>query len=126
MARKILTAAALSLVVGAFAPAAAFGQAAVTSADIERLTSRVFDVGTDIAAVRSKDPERAAEFQAELDALREEVIYLKVKLRKEGSLARSEYADVGDRLDALAGRVRGAMAGAPAAAAGSASGGTSA
>src|SRR5207249_2655632 len=33
--------------------------------------------------------------------LRDEVIYLKVKLRKEGTLQRSEYATVRDRLDDL-------------------------
>ena len=37
----------------------------------------------------------------ELDDLRDEVIYLKVKLRKERSLARAEYTDVRDRIDDL-------------------------
>jgi len=35
------------------------------------------------------------------------VVYLKVKLRKERSLARSEYADVRDRIDDLRSRARG-------------------
>src|SRR4029453_18047565 len=49
----------------------------------------------------SRDASRASQLQAQLDDLRDEVIYLKVKLRKEGTLQRSEYANVRDRLDDL-------------------------
>jgi hypothetical protein len=43
----------------------------------------------------------------ELDDLRDEVVYLKVKLRKEKTLSRAEYADVRDRIDDLRSRARG-------------------
>ena len=46
-------------------------------------------------------PRARNQLQAELDELRDEVIYLKVKLRKERSLARTEYADVRDRIENL-------------------------
>src|SRR5262249_39167363 len=74
---------------------------AVSPADIQRLQDNVFQAGLDVQQLRSKDPARANQLQAQLDDLRDEVIYLKVKLRKEGSLQRGEYADVRDRLDDL-------------------------
>jgi TolA-binding protein len=73
----------------------------VTQADIQRLQDSVFQAGTDVQQLRSRDTARASQFQTQLDDLRDEVIYLKVKLRKEGSLQRSEYASVRDRLDDL-------------------------
>lgn len=85
----------------------ASGQAAVTGADIQRLQDAVYDAGPEVAQLRARDAELAARLQADLDEIREEVIYLKVKLRKEGSLARSEYAQVRDRLDDLRSRARG-------------------
>src|SRR5581483_155412 len=74
---------------------------AVSPADIQRLQDNVFQAGLDVQQLRSKDANRASQLQAQLDDLRDEVIYLKVKLRKEGSLQRGEYADVRDRLDDL-------------------------
>ncbi len=77
----------------------------VTQADIERLQDSVFQAGSDVQQLKSRDAARAGQLQSQLDDLREEVIYLKVKLRKEGSLPRSEYAGVRDRLDALRSQV---------------------
>jgi hypothetical protein len=54
----------------------------------------------------------AGRLQSELDDLRDEVIYLKVKLRKEG-VARSEYSDLRDRIESLRSRARGETAGSP-------------
>jgi hypothetical protein len=45
--------------------------------------------------------------QEDLDGLREEVIYLRVKLRKEGSVSRAEYNEVRDRIQDLRSRARG-------------------
>ena len=73
----------------------------VTQTDIQRLQDSVFQAGSDVAQLRSRDAGRASQLQTQLDDLRDEVIYLKVKLRKEGSLQRSEYANVRDRLDDL-------------------------
>jgi len=82
-------------------------QGNVTSADIQRLQDNVYQAGTDVTQARTRDAARANQLQAELDDLRDEVIYLKVKLRKDGSLARSEYADVRDRVENLRTRARG-------------------
>ena len=73
----------------------------VTQADIQRLQDSVFQAGSDVQQLKGRDSARASQLQTQLDDLRDEVIYLKVKLRKEGSLQRNEYANVRDRLDDL-------------------------
>ena len=73
----------------------------VTQVEIQRLQDNIFQASTDVSQLRSRDAARATQLQTELDDLREEVIYLKVKLRKERSLARTEYADVRDRIEDL-------------------------
>jgi hypothetical protein len=45
--------------------------------------------------------------QTELDDISDEVIYLRVKLRKERTLAQSEYNDVQSRIEAVRSRARG-------------------
>ena len=51
--------------------------------------------------LRSSNTDLAARLQTELDDLRDEVVYLKVKMRKEGNINRSDYADVRDKLSDL-------------------------
>ncbi len=82
------------------------GQQAVTQADIQRLQDNVYQAGTDISQLRARDAARATQLQTELDELRDEVIYLRVKLRKEASLPRAEYASVRDRIEDLRTRAR--------------------
>src|SRR5437870_1105449 len=94
----------------ALAMPAAAQQASVTQADIQRLQDNVYQAGSDIRQLRSSDSSRAGQLQSELDDLGDEVIYLKVKLRKENSLTRREYGDVRDRIDDLRSRVRGDVA----------------
>jgi hypothetical protein len=100
---RTLTVAALVLLgVAAYTPASA--QVAVSSADIERLQDSVYEVGSDISRLRSRDRDLAERLQVELDDLRDEVIYLKVRLRKERSVPRAEYSSVRDRLQDLRSR----------------------
>src|ERR1041384_1074064 len=73
----------------------------VSQSDIQRLQDSVFQAASDLQQLKSRDAGRAAQLQTQLDDARDEVIYLKVKLRKEGSLQRTEYAGVRDRLDDL-------------------------
>ena len=106
-----------AFVVAGMATTAA-GQPAVTQADIQRLQDNVYQAGTDISQLRTRDAARATQLQTELDELRDEVIYLRVKLRKEGALARTEYASVRDRIEDVRTRARSqapAAAAAPAA-----------
>lgn len=104
MTFMIRAALAAVVVVGLAAPAAA---QSVTQADIQRLQDNVFLAERDITQMPSRDSARASQLRAELDELRDEVIYLKVKLRKEGSLSRTEFADVRDRIEDVRSEARG-------------------
>ena len=99
VALAAIVATALAAPVAAQQPQQNYSQA--TQADIQRLQDSVFQAGADIQQLKSRDAARASQLQTQLDDLRDEVIYLKVKLRKEGSLQRTEYASVRDRLDDL-------------------------
>jgi len=83
------------------APAVAQQNSQVSQADIQRLQDSATQAAAEVQQLRSRDAARASQLQTQLDDVREEVIYLKVKLRKDGSLQRSEYATVRDRLDDL-------------------------
>jgi hypothetical protein len=96
-----------TVIAAAVLSASLLAQGTVTQADIQRLQDNVVLTERDVQQLRSQDAARATQLQTELDGLNEEVIYLKVKLRKEKALARSEYLDVLDRLDNLRSRARG-------------------
>jgi hypothetical protein len=89
------------------APASARQATSVTQADVQRLQDNIYLAERDVQQARGRDSARATQLSSELDDLRDEVIYLKVKLRKERTLARSEWADVRDRIDDLRSRARG-------------------
>lgn len=95
----------LALAVVAAAPASA--QTAVSSADIQRLQDEVYQASADVSRLRTSDALQAGRLQDELDTLREDVIYLKVKLRKENAVNRAEYTQVRDQLTDLRARARG-------------------
>jgi hypothetical protein len=79
----------------------------MTSADVTRLRQSVDQIGSDLAKLQTTDRTAARAMQSELTDLEEEVTYLKVKLRKERVVSRSDYMDVRDRLDDLRSRVNG-------------------
>jgi hypothetical protein len=85
----------------------ASAQTDVTNADIQRLQDNIYDASRDVAQVRSRDASLASQLQSELDDVRDEATYLKVKLRKHETIARSEYADVRDRIENIRSRARG-------------------
>jgi CRISPR/Cas system-associated endoribonuclease Cas2 len=87
-------------------PVPALAQAQLTSADIQRLQDSVFEAGADVSRLRQRDARLAESLERELDELRDEVIYLKVKLRKSGA-TRAEYTDLRDRIDQLRTQARG-------------------
>ena len=92
-----LLAASLSLAVPAAAQVTQ-PAAPLSAADVQRLQEAVYDANTEIARLRSHDAERAKSLQARLDDLRDEVIYLKVKQRKEGA-SRADYGTLRDQID---------------------------
>jgi hypothetical protein len=87
-------------------PGFAQQSSSVTQVDVQRLQDNVYLADRDITQLRSRDVTRANQLVTELDDLRDEVVYLKVKLRKEKTLSRAEYADVRDRIDDLRSRAR--------------------
>jgi len=94
----------LALSAGVARPAAA---QSITNSEIQRLQDTIYDVSRDISQLRSRDQATATQLQAELDDARDEAVYLKVKLRKNETISRSEYADVRDRIDNIRSRARG-------------------
>lgn len=89
------------LMMGLTVPAAAQRGAVNDKAEIQRLNDSAYLVERDLTSLGQRDNTRADQLQLRLGDLQEEIIYLKVKQRKEGTVQRREYADVGDRLEAL-------------------------
>ena len=96
----------IAAVVFLMSPIPALAQAQLTTADIQRLQDSVFDATADLSRLRQRDQRLAEGLERELDDLRDEVIYLKVKLRKTGA-TRAEYSDLRDRIDGLRSQARG-------------------
>ncbi|HKB11701.1 MAG TPA: hypothetical protein VKD69_13655, partial [Vicinamibacterales bacterium] len=105
----------LSLAATTVAPrvvaAAQSSSSSVTTSDIQRLQDSIYETSRDVAQVRSRDAALASQLQAELDDARDEVTYLRVKLRRNEPVARVEYADVRDRIDNIRSRARGDSSG---------------
>ena len=102
--KGFLVVAAVAIVVSAPLPAVA--QAQLTTADIQRLQDSAFDASGDVSRLRQRDARLADSLERELDDLRDEVIYLKVKMRKTGA-TRAEYSDLRDRIEQLRAQARG-------------------
>jgi hypothetical protein len=91
------------LVLGGGRPALAQN---ATPTDIDRLQDALSDASRSVDELRSRDSALAAQLQKELDELGEEAIYLKVKMRKNQPVARADYYDLRDRVDAVRSRAR--------------------
>jgi len=103
---------ALAFATGAPRPAtAAQSSTSVTTADVQHLQDSIYDASRDIAQARSRDAALASQLQAELDDARDEATYLKVKLRRNESIARVEYSDLRDKIDSIRSRARGDSSG---------------
>jgi hypothetical protein len=96
----------VGLMVGLAVPAAAQRGAARDAADIQGLQDSAYLVERDLSSLHQRDASRGEQMQGRLEELREEIVYLKVKQRKEGSVPRREYADLRARLDDLRDEVR--------------------
>jgi hypothetical protein len=101
--RGLISAAALALALlpATPAPVAAqpTGSSTVTDTDIQRLRLAINDASAEVDRMRSRDSALASRLSREIEDLRDEVAYLKVKLRKERTVSRSEYFDLRDRID---------------------------
>jgi hypothetical protein len=73
----------------------------VTIADIDRLQGEVREANLDLERLKSNDAQWAAGLRLKLDDIHDEVIYMKVRLRKEGWVPPGDFLDVHDRLQSL-------------------------
>jgi hypothetical protein len=96
------------LMAGLTVPVAAQQGAVNDAAEIERLRDTAYLVERDLSSLSQRDTQRAEQLQMRLGELQEEIIYLKVKQRKEGSVQRREYADLRDRMEGLRAEARAA------------------
>src|ERR687896_566852 len=84
----------------------ASAQQNISQSDIQRLQDQVYQAGSELSRMRSTDSSAASRLEGELDDLRDEVVYLKVKMRKEGNVNRGEYSDLRDRIQDFRTRTR--------------------
>ena len=87
-------------------PAWAQSQPAVSSADLSQLEATAAVIRGRVATLRSTDPTLASDIERSLAELNDEVTYLRVKMKREGSVTREEFTSVRDRLETLRGRAR--------------------
>jgi len=92
-------------------PPSAAAQSSISQTDIQRLESSIYETSRDIAQLRSRDGALANRLESELDEARDEAIYLKVKLRKNETVTRSDYRELSDRIEDIRARVRGGNGG---------------
>lgn len=81
-----------------FAPVKQGFSPAVTEDDILRLQIDVHDARSTLEQLQARDAALAAELESQIDEISDEAIYLKVRLRKEGSVPRADYQGLVDRL----------------------------
>jgi hypothetical protein len=87
--------------VGLTVPVAAQRGTVNDAAEIERLRDTAFLAERDLSSLKQRDALRAEPLQRRFEDLQEEIVYLKVKQRKEGTVQRRDYADLRDRLEEL-------------------------
>ena len=83
---------------------------AITAADIQRLEDNIDDASRDISQMRARDARLGSDLQQQLDDARDEAVYLKVKVRRNEPVARSEYSSLRDRVEDIRSQARGDVA----------------
>ncbi|MGE3176618.1 MAG: hypothetical protein AB7O32_04040 [Vicinamibacterales bacterium] len=81
------------------------GSQTMTATDVQRLENAIADAQRDVTQVQQRD--LASQLESQLNDLRDEAVYLKVKIRKGDAVSRTEYFDLRDKVDDLRSRARG-------------------
>ena len=89
----------------------ASAQSGATTNDLQRLQNSITEASRDVAQLQGRDGALAADLQSELDDVRDEATYLKVKLRRREPVENSEVADLRDRIENIRSRARGDVTG---------------
>ena len=82
-------------------------QTNVTAADVQRLENSIDDASRDVAQVRTRDSRLASDLEQQLGDARDEAVYMKVKVRRNEPVARSEYSSLRDRVEDIRSQARG-------------------
>jgi hypothetical protein len=89
-------------------PLAAWAQnASMTQADLDRLQDQYAAVMKQVEDLRATDMSRANRVSGDLELVRDDIAYLRVRLRRENDVPRSEYTAVRTRLDTIQREVSG-------------------
>ncbi|MCC6163945.1 MAG: hypothetical protein IT182_11420 [Acidobacteria bacterium] len=91
--------AARAAMLGVLLPVTAWAQA--TQADIDALQTQVGTVAQRIEQLQQTDPAKAATLARDLDLVKDDVAYLRVRLRRENSVPGAEVSAVRQRLASL-------------------------
>jgi hypothetical protein len=100
----------LTLVVLLLASASMVSAQAVTATDIQRLEDNIDEASRDVAQARTRDSRLGSDLEQQLDDARDEAVYLKVKVRRNEPVARSEYSSLRDRVEDIRSQARGDVA----------------
>jgi hypothetical protein len=100
----------LTLVVLLLGSASMVSAQTVTAADVQRLEDNIDDASRDVAQARTRDARLGSDLQRQLDDARDEAVYLKVKVRRNEPVARSEYSSLRDRVEDIRSQARGDVA----------------
>ena len=92
---------ALFAVLGLTLVAPLTAQAPVTVTDLSRLNTTAAEISKLNDSLRKTDPTLATEVDKALADAKDEIVYLNVKLRKDGAVTRDEYSALRDRLETL-------------------------
>ena len=99
---------ALALVVAGAGPALAQAQGqTITQSDVQRLQDALADAGRDISGAHARDAALATRLESDLNDLRDDVAYFRVKLRRNEPVPRSDYFTLRDKIDDLRAKARG-------------------
>jgi hypothetical protein len=98
---------AAMLVFTAMTAATAFAQAPVSAQDISRLEAAANEVESLTKQLAKTDLRLAGSITESLTDVRDEIAYLRVKLRREGQVSREDYAALRDRIETLRVRAQG-------------------
>jgi hypothetical protein len=79
----------------------AFAQTPVTAADLAKLDAQVAVVGQQVTTLKKVDPTLAIASEKTLVEIQDDLTYLKVKLRREGTVPQKDVTDLRDRLETL-------------------------
>ena len=100
----------LTLVVLLMGSASMVSAQAVTAADIQRLEENIDDASRDVSQARTRDSRLGSDLEQQLDDVRDEAVYLKVKVRRNEPVAHSEYSALRDRVEDIRSQARGEVA----------------